>query len=31
MSLGFVSRASHGRRCGVGIADQGVVWAAPCD
>ena len=30
MALGLVSRASSGWRCVIRIADQGVVWVAPC-
>ena len=30
MSLGLLGRASSGWRQVIGIADQGVVWAAPC-
>ena len=30
VSLGLLTRASSGCRCVLGIADQGVVWVAPC-
>ena len=30
VSLGLVTRASSGWRRVIGIADQGVVWVAPC-